>query len=223
MTTWNQWTGSPVDLDQCSNNKMYLRADPENPNTDGFWKEGYIEGPPFLHQFKITGSVGASGNLQYLLTADGSSLEVPYYGFACMFRDCTTLTSAPNLLATMLDIFCYYSMFAGCSSLTKAPELPATTLSRGNYSEMFRNCTSLTKAPELPATTLVENCYDYMFLDCSSLNSVNVNFSYWGYENTASWLDGVASEGTFTCPTALPDTPRDQHHIPSGWTRINKA
>jgi hypothetical protein len=40
---------------------------------------------------------------------------------------------------------CCCGMFRGCSSLTVAPELLPTTLTRYCYSEMFANCTSLIK------------------------------------------------------------------------------
>ena len=91
------------------------------------------------------------------------------YCYSWMFEGCTSLTQAPTLPATTLAHYCYYSMFAGCTSLTQAPELPATTLSYSCYSNMFNNCTSLTQAPALPATTLADNCYHDMFGSCTSL------------------------------------------------------
>lgn len=88
-----------------------------------------------------------------------------------MFRDCTSLTSAPELPATTLADYCYYSMFLGCASLTSAPELPATTLAEYCYYYMFTDCTSLTTTPELPATTLEYGCYYGMFRGCTGLTS----------------------------------------------------
>ena len=116
-----------------------------------------------------------------------------------MFRDCTSLTSAPELPATTLASQCYRDMFRGCTSLanvppigttattmavnactfmfrgctslTTAPELPATTLALCCYQNMFENCASLTTAPELPATTLAEACYNVMFAGCTSLTT----------------------------------------------------
>ena len=113
-------------------------------------------------------------------------------------------------------------MFSDCSSLTTAPKLLATTLTERCYDAMFELCTSLTTAPELPATTLAKNCYSYMFSDCNKLTSINVNFSAWNPSNaTTNWLAEVASSGTFTCPAALPDN-RNENSIPVGWTRIEK-
>ena len=88
-----------------------------------------------------------------------------------MFNKCTSLTTAPELPATALASNCYQYMFGGCTSLTTAPALPATTLAGGCYSGMFNNCTSLTTAPELPATTLIDSCYGGMFYGCTSLTT----------------------------------------------------
>ena len=93
------------------------------------------------------------------------------YCYQGMFRDCTSLVSAPELPATTLVNTCYEYMFGNCASLASAPELPATTLATNCYSYMFHGCTSLASAPELPATTLASNCYDNMFYRCTSLVS----------------------------------------------------
>ena len=91
--------------------------------------------------------------------------------YSSMFRNCTSLTTAPALPATTLAEHCYNGMFNGCTALTQVPELPATTLATSCYNEMFRGCTSLTTAPVLTATTLAPSCYYYMFSDCTSLTT----------------------------------------------------
>ena len=91
--------------------------------------------------------------------------------FCYLFKDCAVLTSAPELPATTLADFCYYSMFYGCTSLTAAPELKATTLANNCYDAMFFGCTSLTAAPKLPAIELAEYCYGNMFYGCISLTA----------------------------------------------------
>jgi hypothetical protein len=94
-------------------------------------------------------------------------------------------------------------MFKNCTSLTTAPALPATKLTYMCYYYMFSGCTSLTTAPELPATTLVIQCYHGIFSGCSKLVSIKVGFTAW--QNTiTNWVNGVSSAGTFTCPAALP-------------------
>ena len=94
------------------------------------------------------------------------------YAFTSLFEKCVNLVSAENLIlpATTLANHCYQSMFRDCSSLTTAPSvLPATTLANNCYQYMFYGCTKLTTAPALPATTLTSNCYDSMFWGCTNL------------------------------------------------------
>ena len=86
-----------------------------------------------------------------------------------MFKDCTSLITAPSLPATTLSNYCYRSMFEGCTNLISAPIISATTLAKSCCYKMFRNCSSLITAPSLPATTLAEGCYEYMFYGCTSL------------------------------------------------------
>ena len=104
---------------------------------------------------------------------DLPATTLAYRCYFKMFEGCTSLTSAPELKATTLADYCYFSMFYGCTSLTSAPELKATALANYCYGSMFAGCTSLEKAPELPATTLAKanNCYSFMFYGCTSLTS----------------------------------------------------
>ena len=109
------------------------------------------------------------------------------YYYYNMFRDCTSLTQAPELPATTLTNYCYNYMFKGCTSLTQAPELPAVKLYKYCYDSMFANCTSLTQAPELPAMTLFSRSYGYMFSGCTSLTQAPglpaTTLAYECYEN----------------------------------------
>ena len=193
--------------------KVYFRAKQEN--------ERFASSATSYNNFEIsTGKIAASGNLNTLLKADGSVLDLTGrdYCYNRLFINCTSLTQAPELPATTLARECYSDMFTDCTSLTQAPELPATTLANGCYNWMFSNCTSLTQAPELPATTLAEWCYNCMFSHCSKLNGINVNFSTWNPSNaTTSWVTDVSSSGTFICPEALSET-RGISNIPYGWT-----
>ena len=132
---------------------MYLRADPEHPNIIGFGNES----EDWRYTFNMTGSIAASGNIQYLLTSDGNRNDVPYSCYYGLFYDCTSLTQAPELPATSLTDYCYASMFYGCTSLTQAPELLATSLANGCYYYMFGGCSSLTNAyfPNLDSNTVI--------------------------------------------------------------------
>lgn len=92
-------------------------------------------------------------------------------GYQGMFHSCTSLTDAPDLPAKELADNCYSGMFWGCKGLTEAPKLNATSLKELCYNAMFWGCTSLTAAPDLPATTLAKNCYAVMFRGCTRLET----------------------------------------------------
>lgn len=139
--------------------------------------------------------------------------------YSYMFQNCTSLTRTPVLPATTLANYCYSYMFSGCTSLTIAPELPATTMIKGCYRYMFQNCTSLTTAPNLPATTLASDCYRYMFYGCTNLNYIKAMFTTIpGSSYTYSWVDGVASTGTFVKNSTAQWNVTGVNGVPSGWT-----
>ena len=137
-----------------------------------------------------------------------------------MFQNCTALTTAPSVLpATTLTNYCYQNMFRGCTSLETAPELPATKLATYCYNSMFYGCTSRVTAPTLPATTLATYCYRYMFYSCSSLNYIKCLATDISATNcTSSWLNGVASIGTFVKAASMTSWTTGTSGIPSGWT-----
>ena len=124
-------------------------------------------------QFKMTGNIKASGNINALFDYSDLSLQLKNYCGYKLFNNCTALTDVTELElpATTLAQYCYGNMFQGCTSLTEAPELPATTLAGYCYYFMFNGCTSLTTAPTLSATTLANNCYNAMFSGCTSLTT----------------------------------------------------
>ena len=107
--------------------------------------------------------------LDYATLESGAHPNMSDSCYADMFKQCYSLTQAPELSATTLAPSCYAKMFYGCISLTRAPALPATTLATQCYSQMFQDCTSLTQVPVLPATTLATQCYYQMFFNCTSL------------------------------------------------------
>lgn len=63
MATWAVYDGSIVELDDCTDNRVYFRADPENPNTDGFCRQDWGQGEAWTHYFKTDKSVKAGGNI----------------------------------------------------------------------------------------------------------------------------------------------------------------
>ena len=174
---WQEWDGHVINL--AAGQKVYIKA--LNPNPDGMAKDYGMQ----YHKFIFEGKIAASGNIQYLLEDTGSRTDVPAYAYYYMFKECTSLASAPELPATTLANNCYDSMFFNCTSLTSAPELPATTLVRNCYGNMFFNCTNLTTAPALPATTLADYCYLGMFFDCTQFSECHMKASMEGVYDTS--------------------------------------
>ena len=146
------------------------------------------------------------------------------YCYSSMFNGCINLESAPALPATALADSCYAGMFEGCISLVSAPELPAMALADSCYTSMFYGCNSLETAPELPAETLVQSCYEEMFYNCRSLNSITCLATDISADScTTNWVNGVASEGTFTKDASMEDwTEDDPSGIPMDWTAVDK-
>ena len=143
------------------------------------------------------------------------------YCYGGMFRECTSLTTAPELPATTLADYCYEYMFYGCSSLTEAPELPATSVRPYCYYELFYGCSSLTKAPDLNATELQSSCYSYMFKNCSSINYIKMMSLTVPTNNCFDWVNGVASSGTFVKnKDATWQNGYGTSDIPNGWTVV---
>ena len=160
---------------QNKGDRIYIKAD----NTPLGESPSY----PYPHtQFKVfnqseSKKIRARGNIASLNKGAYDAYKTNYlilkdignYCYYELFKNCKSLTQAPELPATTLVVNCYNSMFSGCTSLTQAPKLPATILAERCYNSMFYGCTSLTQAPELPATTLANYCYENMFDTCTSL------------------------------------------------------
>ena len=151
-------------------------------------------------KFGNSAPVACSGDIRTLVDYENyNTVDTSKAGFERLFKNCTSLTSAPELPATTLAGSCYSHMFEGCTSLVNAPKLPATTLVGSCYNYMFYNCKSLVNAPELPATTLTDCCYSYMFYNCTSL--VNAP------ELPATTLAESCYENMFKGCTSLVDAP----------------
>ena len=169
---WRKWDGSTwySSFNLNENQTVWFKGD--NPN-------GFSSGTSKYRQFNITGTVEANGSIQSLLYGDNyeNNLTIPavVYCFYNLFKDCTGLTTPPQLPATTIRQTVYQSMFEGCTSLITAPVLPSTSAPDQCYSTMFKGCTSLVQAPpQLLATTLEWGCYRYMFSGCTSLTTTPI-------------------------------------------------
>ena len=195
-------------------------------------------------QFVMTGSLAGSGNIQSMLNWSASC---PDFCFFNLFVLCSSLTSAPELPSLQLGNYCCRQMFRE-SSITAMPELPATVLGQSVYDTMFFRCYSLAGTVMLPAMLFTNGCYSSMLRQtaiteiniaassglttnsmlnmlygCASLSKIEVNFTSWGSIATATqdWVNGVAADGTFIKPSALPEE-YGVNRIPTGWTVVNK-
>ena len=157
---WTSMTTATTITLSNSGDSVYIRGVLSGNNTS----EDYT-------QFRMTGTIAASNNCNYLWNYSNPNAPLKQFCGCFLFRNCTSLTTVPELPTTTLATGCYGYMFSSCTSLTTPPELPATTLAYSCYQGIFANCTSLTTAPELPATTLVYGCYSGMFNGCTSLTT----------------------------------------------------
>lgn len=141
--------------------------------------------------FKLTGKVGASGNIQSLLNwrTDG-------YPFGC-----------------------FNHLFLSQSALTKMPIIPAVTSMQAYYLNNAFHGTSIAKA-EIPGMPLLESCYYRTFMSCTKLKEIRVHFTEWHNTATNEWVSSVSPTGTFYKPSALPEE-YGVSRIPTGWTVVN--
>ena len=120
---------------------------------------------------------------------------------------------------------CFYRLFKNCTTIyvVSSNFLPATTITTKCYGEMFYGCSNLTTAPELPALILVTNCYHYLFYRCSKLNYIKASFTTTPSSTyTSSWVNGVASSGTFVKNKNATWNVTSTNGVPSGWTVIKE-
>ena len=162
-TNWNEWDFSGLTIN--SGDTLYIRG--YNPDGFSYWNEDKT-----YYKFIIEGDkVSCSGNIMSLIDYKKMPNIIPCeYCFYGLFKDCTSLKTAPELPATIIKEWCYSSMFNGCSSLTTMPELPAKKLVDFCYAYMFKDCTSLKTAPELSINELTDYCCGNMFDGCTLLN-----------------------------------------------------
>ena len=63
--------------------------------------------------------VACTGDIRTLLDWEKyKTVDTSKARFCSLFKDCSVLTSAPELPATTLALICYYSMFSGCKKLS---------------------------------------------------------------------------------------------------------
>lgn len=139
---WFEWHGE--EIASSPNGRLHLRG---NGNTY-ISTTSYI-GSGFDNNFVLTENkkISCVGNIEALLDCrevnEGNHPKMNNNCYAGLFKDCTSLTSAPTLPATKMVRDCYKAMFSGCTSLTGVIKLPATELAEGCYDMLFQDCNAL--------------------------------------------------------------------------------
>ena len=113
------------------------------------------------NNFVMTGKIAASGNIMSLLSPDfDGELTMGAYCFSYLFQNCSSLTTAPEMLATSFNGQSFLSMFYGCSSLQQIKvhfqSWPATNNSRTWVNRVSSTGTFICPA-ELPDVRGVNN------------------------------------------------------------------
>lgn len=239
-STWSNFTVGTTTISLATGESAKFRGDNTTlcGNADNLWT-----------RFTSTGYISASGNAMSLLDKTCASTRLSAQrALMGLFRECTKLTTPPELPATTLTERCYQEMFYGCTALTELPQLPATIVPSTSYRWMFYGCTSLDDTVTIDATSvntyslygMFQGCTSIdeaelkttsfsgsdslggLFRYCSSLRKITVAFTSWPADSTTSWVEGVSASGDFYCPAALPDASRSWNSkIPQGWTKVN--
>lgn len=230
MIDWNSksetdWSTVPLTFEILSDGRIQMYTNtitnPEYKLNNGEWTT-----------FRTSGSYY---QLNGLKTGDEVQIRASGWNFGAYNQ--LTCSSIFNLKGNIMSInnptdfhnittignYAFSYIFRNNTGLTDASKLvlPATTLANGCYDDMFWDCTSLTTAPVLSATTLVRGCYGYMFQGCRSLNYIKCLATNVGSAFTESWLNGVASAGTFVKAAGV-NWPSGNSGIPSGWTVVEE-
>ena len=159
--SFSPWDGSEVTLD--SGKSIYV------------WnKKNHIVGSSGSRiKFSVTENVELSGDISSLVNF-GDSLYAGEYGeFNQLFKDCTGITNAENLVLPHASApkYSYAEMFKGCTNLQTAPQIFANNVGEEGCTEMFAGCTELKAAPDLYATVVGVNAFNGMFSGCSKLET----------------------------------------------------
>jgi hypothetical protein len=153
------------------------------------------------------------------------------------------------LKATELAPYCYNQLLYGCNNNTRLPkELPAKNLASNCY-RYFSNGGPYTEIPVVKAKSATDygmygfvsssryitkadlsnikeisgdRPLDAAFKNCSGLNFIKIGWKKWVNPSglSSSWVNGVASQGTFVMPYNVefdPESIRGTNGIPEGW------
>ena len=202
--------------------------------------------------FKGCTSLVDSSILSSITNIDSNS------SFKSMFEGCTSLVTPNSINVTEFQRYTdggFEYMFKDCTSLTSIPDMtnikPLTRLTNNVFKGMFQGCTSLIRVENLPnldlntiqnhITGVVPNTDGWfmeMFKNCSNLNEVHNRMTAVSLNDNCknifyNWLDGVSPTGTYYYNRNLlsmsyytgtqaekEEQIRADYNVPSGWTMI---
>ena len=170
------------------------------------WGLLYLDtgGTIYIPNFVMTGALAGSGNLQALSSFTGGVNDLSAYHSGSAWHPAS---------------WHYSGLFRDCSALTSLPELTSSDLP---YEYLCFNCTSLTSAvinANLRQTPRASGQgVNFMFYGCTNLNRVEVSWTQWPTDRSQDWLYNVSSTGTFVCPYGLTIPSEDASGVPYGWT-----
>ena len=156
---------------------------------------------------------------------------LPQDCFNGTFRDCTRLTSAPELPSIRLGDSCYSSMFEGCIALSKVPSEIRFTYVGGSqvFQRMF--CMSRTSKLTTPAMTESPKLFgnwgstptnQQMFCGNGNLNKI---YCYWtrnsGSFSLTNWVNYTADSGVTFYKRSTATFASGVNGIKTGWTVVN--
>ena len=158
-TTWNTWDGTAI---SSAGSKLYLRGTGNTKIAGGS-----------SYRFVFTGTdalkIACEGNIENLLdyktVSAGGHPTMARYCYVSVFNGCTSLTTVPELPATMLADYCYAWMFDGCT------KIKFSTIQTGEYQTEYRIPTSGTGTTATDALTDMFRSTGGTFTGTPSINT----------------------------------------------------
>lgn len=189
-----------------------------------WWKANFTQGNNDLGNgtFTATNYFKAEGNLLSLIGGDDfeSVTTIGNAIFGALFMNCTYLNDIDNLKipASSYGNFAFRQTFRNSGIVTMPTDL-LTASTIGNYCFYggFEACANLVKTCEFNFTSVGSNGCGYMFQGCSNLSTV-IDLST-TTANRSSWLNAVASTGTFLKRSGV-SWGSGGGGIPNGWTTL---
>lgn len=142
------------------------------------------------YNFIMSWSISATWNVNYLLNKNNTT-TLSNYCFYKLFYECSSLITAPKLIATALKEGCYSYMFYECRNLKYAPSLPSATAEVSCCSSMFERCFNLETLPKLEITPIKSHSCYRMFYSCSKIKISETQT--WEYQTPYSIPSGAGS------------------------------